>query len=275
MAFDGDWQLGLTDIGALRLQQARRAWDARDPGRAMVEAEELLDEEPDNLDALLLVADAALELGDTAVARAAFGQALEIDNSIPTAWSGYAVASYELTDLPACVDAARHALAMDEGIAEAHFYLGLALDHQGDEEQAAAELGRATQLDPASFPAIPRLDPVTAEHALARALSLMAPPMRAWFDQVPIVFDRYPSIEQLRQEDLPLSPSSPALYVGKPPTEGQDPTQSWPERFVVYVRNLERMAALGADVGLILATALRGEALDWFGLPDDEMPLRV
>ncbi len=275
MAFDGDWQLALTDIGALRLQQARRAWEARDPGAAMVEAEELLDEEPDNLDALLLVADAALELGDAAVAQATFQQVLEMQDDLASAWSGYAVACYELTDMQGCLEASDHALSLDDSLAEAHFYRGLVLDHQGDFQGGRLSLSRATELDSTSFPTIPSLDPAEAEEALVQARALLAEPMRVWLARVPIVFERYPSLDQLRQDEMPLSPSSPALYVGSPPDDGRDPFLVEPDRMVVYVGNLERIAALGADLSVILATALRAEALDWLGLADDQLPLQA
>ncbi len=99
--------------------------------------------------------------------------------------------------------------------------------------------------------------------------------MRVWLSRVTLVLERYPTLDQLRQDEMPLSPSSPALYVGDPPEDGSDPFLAEPERMVIYVGNLERIAALGADLGVILATALRAEALDWLGLPDDQLPLQA
>jgi tetratricopeptide (TPR) repeat protein len=200
---------------------------------------------------------------------------LDMQDDLPTAWSGYAVASYELTDMEACLGASEHALSLDDSLAEAHFYRGLVLDHRGERDEAVAALARATELDAASFPVIPDLSQEEVDQALEAARGLLAEPMRVWLSRVTLVLERYPTLDQLRQDEMPLSPSSPALYVGDPPEDGSDPFLAEPERMVIYVGNLERIAALGADLGVILATALRAEALDWLGLPDDQLPLQA
>ncbi|MBK7760773.1 MAG: hypothetical protein IPI35_31070 [Deltaproteobacteria bacterium] len=46
-------------VTAMRLAEARAALDDGDPQTAIVEAEELLDVDPENLDALFLVGDAS------------------------------------------------------------------------------------------------------------------------------------------------------------------------------------------------------------------------
>ena len=63
------WGLDASAISELRLARALKALDAGDPTTATIEAEELLDEEPDNLEAVVLVGEASLDLGAFATAQ--------------------------------------------------------------------------------------------------------------------------------------------------------------------------------------------------------------
>jgi len=273
MSFSSDWKLDLADIGALRLQHARRAFNDRDPQLALVEAEELLDDEPDNLDALLIVADAALELGDPAVSRAAFLQAIDLGASSALLMSGLAVACYELTDLDGCVEASNRALELEPAHAEAWYYKGVALDQLGRADEARVALSQATYHDPKSFPLPTEMSTEDIQLLLGQALSCMPTELAKWFAQVRFELHRYPDLNALRDGEMPLSPSAPALYHGTPPDQRADPWSSTPDKVDVYVGNLERAAALGADLTQLLAASLRNEALDWLGLGDDQLPL--
>ena len=83
----------------MRLQQAREAFQKRDFPLALVEAEELLDQHPDDVDALMVVGDASLELGEAMGAAAAFCRILQFQARSPIALAGLAIARFELTDL--------------------------------------------------------------------------------------------------------------------------------------------------------------------------------
>ena len=87
------WTLERGPIGAMRLQRAQQAYERRDTVEAVIEAEELLDEEPDNPAALLIVADGSLEIGHPEVARSAYEDFLEMRPDDPLAWAGLAVAA--------------------------------------------------------------------------------------------------------------------------------------------------------------------------------------
>ncbi|HJN75272.1 MAG TPA: tetratricopeptide repeat protein [Myxococcota bacterium] len=273
MSFSSNWQLDLAEIGALRLQHARRAFNDRDPVLALVEAEELLEEEPDNLDALMIVADAALDLGDPVVSRAAFLQAIDLGATAALVFSGLAVTCYELTDLEGCIEASNRALEVEPDLAEAWYYKGIALDQLGLADEATQALRQAMFHDPQGFPMPTAMSTEDIEALLGEALSCMPPELAEWYRRVRFEVHRYPDLRQLRDSDMPLSPSSPALYHGTPSPERQDPWQTLPDRVDVYVGNLERAAALGANPAQLLAASLRNEALDWLGLPDDGLPL--
>ncbi|MCP4810482.1 MAG: hypothetical protein GY913_08660 [Proteobacteria bacterium] len=275
MSFKGNWGLNLAEIGALRLQHARRAFEDRDPQLALIEAEELLEDEPDNSDALLLVADAALELGQPEISRSAFLHA--IDQGPQPAWvlSGYAVACYELSDIDACLLACDQALALQPDLAEAWYYRALALDFQGRGAEAAEAFGAASSHDGKHFPPTTPLSTAEVTHILESAVQALDPKLADWYAQCRFEVHRYPRLDDLRQSELPLSPSSVALYQGKPAEADQDPWQVFPDRIELYVANLEHAGALGAAPASLLATTLRSEALDWLLLSDDELPLRT
>ena len=73
------WGLDASAVSELRLSRAIHAMDTGDPVTAALEAEELLDEDPDNLEAIVLVGEASLDLIYFATARIAFQHALSIN----------------------------------------------------------------------------------------------------------------------------------------------------------------------------------------------------
>lgn len=269
------WRMEPNALGALRLQQARTALEDGDPHSAIVEAEELLDEAPDNLDALFLVGDACLELGDAAGAHAAFLRYLELAPEDAGALSGLAVACFDLTDFEGCIEYARQATTLETELAEAWYYLGLAQERLGRDREARRAFARAEKLDPESWPLLKPLSQAEWNVVLGRALQLLPPALKAWFDHVRLDVQALPDLDDLREAQPPLPPTVPALYIGEPPDHSPDPWQTHPDCVKVYRTNVERAALWSGDLPRTLAEALRAEALDWLGQPPDAHPLRA
>lgn len=267
------WTVDPEALGALRLEQARLALDRGDAMDAVVEAEELLDEVPDHGEALLVVGDGSLDLNDAPSAHAAYGRYLELHPEDPIALSGLAIASFELTLLDACVDAATDAVRLDPGLAEAWYFLGMALERQGETERAGEAFVRAQLLDPATYPLVSALSDAEWDSAVDEAWAMMPTELRQWYARVPVEVEVFPELHDLRVSHPPLPPTASALYVGDPP----DPGEGWrnlPSQVRLYRGNLQRMTAFEGDLPLRIAEALRHEALDWLALEPDALPLR-
>jgi tetratricopeptide (TPR) repeat protein len=264
------WTMERGPIGAMRLQRAQQAYERRDTVEAVIEAEELLDEEPDNQAALLIVADGSLEIGHPEVAHSAYEDFLEMQPNDPLAWAGLAVACYEMCELHHTVAATERALALNPKAAEAWYYKGLALEHLGQQADADLCFVEASQADPPSFPLVGELSDTVMGAALAKALLSFPPELREWMDGIELVIAELPPLAELRRSAPPLSPSAGALYEGEP---GDDPIAQPPERIRLYRRNIARAASYEADLVTLIAHALRQEALDWLALPDEAHPL--
>jgi len=240
---------------------------------ALVEAEELLDVTPDQLDALFLVGEACLELGDASGAEAAYARFLELVPGDTRGLSGLAIARYELTDMDGCLSCTRQALDTDEEIPEAWYFQGLALQWLGLNQESLAALQKANGLDPVRFPLLVMLDDSEWEAALAAGKALLDERLSSWLDEVPIVSHMLPSLDALRTATPPLSPFSPGLYWGPTPEPGMVPWEGRPQEIRLYRANLERLALHAGDLPRRIAEVLRSEALDWLGIPLDAYPL--
>lgn len=108
------------DPGALRelhLQHGRKALEGREPARALVEAEEVLDSSPDDDGALWLAAEALFDMGDLQSARLALGRLNRKARTTVEALSLAARVELELGEVEAADDLARRALDTREGAA--------------------------------------------------------------------------------------------------------------------------------------------------------------
>ncbi len=273
MAPGGGWTVDPRALAALRLSKAADAYQAGDPAQAVVEAEELLDEHPDHLDALYLVGDASLRLGDAPVAEAAFGRFLALSPGNPDALAGLAAARFELADLAGTISAAAEASKADPELPEAWYYTGLALERLGRPVEAREAHARATQLAPTAYPPVGEVDEATWQAALSAAYVLLPDVLRVWLADVPVVSERFPAVAGLAAMSPPLSPMVWCLYDGTPPEPGDGQARK-PTTMRLFKGNLERVAAIEGDLPRRIAEALRHEVLDWLNLGPDELPLR-
>lgn len=265
----GQWQLDPSTRRALRLKTVRDATEEADWPRVVLEAEELLDDDPDHADALLLLGNALIELGDSENAVDVLEDHLRVADPTASVLSGLALARFETCDLVGATEAAREALRLDGSIAEAHYTLALAAERQGAHSQATTSLQTAHALDPANFPLPLDLRDEHLELALRRALPALPPPLIDFWREVPILIEDEPSIGELIASSQRLPPTVGGLYEGTPPP-GDEVLIARPTALRLFRRNLARSGSLEA-VSRELAMILEEEALDWLGIPLAEL----
>lgn len=266
------WQIEPEIREAMRLDRARTAmlrgaWDD-----VVMELEEMLDESPQQPEGLFLLGEALLELGDFEGARQAYEHHVEAAGPDIDArtHAGLAVARFNTCDLPGASEAARAALRLDPGLAEAHYYLGLALERSAeDRADALAAFAAAQQLDPAAFPFPLDLTAEDWQRAVAHAMSLMPRTVQHFWSAIPILLLDLPDLGELRQADPPITPTVTGLYDGVPPDEG-DPWEERPEALRLYTGNLLRCPSF-EDVVEAIARTLQHEASEWLGMAPEEL----
>jgi tetratricopeptide (TPR) repeat protein len=262
----GTWQLDPATRSALRLEQVRKTLARGDFDLAALEAEELLDEEPDHVEALLLLGQAEIELGDAQTAALALSRYLDLVGA-PTAnaLSSLAAARFHMCDLVGAIELAREATRLDPSIATAHWVLAMSLERMpGQSTSAAQAFAAAHQLAPETCPFPLTLDSPQWELAVGQALEQIHPALREFWNGVEVRLSELPDLRTLRAAHPPMTPATTGLYVGEPPVDA-DPWSQRPEALRLYLRNLARAVDAPALVERI-ADVLEHEALDWLGV---------
>ncbi len=282
----GGWHLDAETRVALRLDSVRKALDSGDFGTAIIECEELLDEEPEHPEALFLLAEALLELNDAEGACEVYGQFIEIAKSDPSvadparlaaATAGLAIARFETCDLAGAIEAAREAIKRAPDLAEAHFYLGLAYEkspakntqeRQSLNAASVSEFLAAHQLDPEAFPLPLAITPDRWSMLLTEAVRQLPRDLRTFWDGIPMPFEKCPSIEELRKSDPPTTPTVSGWMEGEL-EEDEDPHHKHPTSLRWFTDNLARLGDEDRIVTEMTNTLIR-EACFWLGEEPEE-----
>ncbi|MFK7927969.1 MAG: hypothetical protein AB8H79_07255 [Myxococcota bacterium] len=259
------WTLDPETARALRLDHVRKLVERMSWDDAALEAEELLDEAPEHVEALELLAHAQAGMMDAEGAVQTWEQLLRLDPT-PRAdrLAALSLARLDSCDLVGSVEAARESIRLDPALADAHFVMGFALDRlPGNATESARALIAANRLDPLAYPFPLRLDAESWEQALTTAMMHVAPEVRSLWEGVPVRLPQAPDLEMLRANDPPLSPRIPGLFLGEPPEDG-DPWLQPPEGLLLFTQNLARVQSLEELIER-LADVLEQEALVWLG----------
>jgi tetratricopeptide (TPR) repeat protein len=256
----------------LRLKQAQQSFKTQDFATALIEAEELLDQYPDDFDALMIVGDSSLELGEALGAEAAFCRFLEFRPDDPVALSALAIARFELTDIEGAIVSADRTLELLPDHAEALYIRALAHEILGNLAQAQSGFLRAAKLAPDHYPLPPIPDDSEWPAIVEAAKDKLHPVLKEWLDGIEITIADSPNVEKLREHVPPLSPSSLVLYQGKLPELGEDLWKVKPEKMEIYRKNISRAGIRENGFVVPIASGLRREALEWIGLARDAYP---
>lgn len=258
-------------VAALRLDRSREAYQNRDLVTALLEAEELLEGEPDNIAALEVLGDTELELGHGREADLVFSHLLDLQPDEPMYMTGQAIARFLHTDFEGAVESGLAALDKAPDLTEAHAYLGLAFERLGRLDTAETHLGRAAELDPEGWAPPPDIGDIPWQGLLAAAMEQVPESLRGFYDKVPIIWMNLPDPWVLRSVDPPISPLVLALYEGTPTGPGSE-TGLYPRSMRIYRGNARRFARDMARLTEDLTHALSAEAADWMGVPLPEIP---
>ena len=263
------WTVDSATLLSLRLEEAEKAFDAGDLDRALIEAEELLDEDPSHPKALALVGRSALRMGDIVMALEALSRFAELHTPDARVLHALAVARFQAVDYPGSLLAAEQASALDSSLTAAWHYQGLALQRLGNSEKADKCFQKAAELDPVQFPLHPGWADLDWASMLDLSISRLPQPIQVFIDGVEIRFADYPAIEDLLENYPPLSPFTDALYRGRPP-KNEDPWSHRPQWITLFQGNLSRPTKDQDTIVQRIAEALMHEAMHWLGL--SEMP---
>ena len=266
----GVWRLD-PDLGqGLRLQRVQKALDSGEIEAAIQEAEELLDEAPAHPEALFLLGEALLELGDFELAKRAFEQRVAIDGGDVDSLLGLGIAAFQTCDLQRSIESTQEVIRLEPDQAEAHYYLGLALERVPGKSRASLnELMAAYQLAPKRFPLPRDLSHADWQDLVAAAVARLPEQLHDFYSNLPFTIEDLPELDELRGHDPPLPPTIAALHTGEPPVD-RDPYEHRPVSIRLFARNLAR-APTPEELVEQLRQALLDEARHWMGLAPEEL----
>ncbi len=257
------WKLDPASHTALQLERVRHALFDGAFEAAMVELEELLDAEPDHVDALRLLASCAVTLDDAFTAAEAWRKLARLDPS-PSVRTQLALSELRSARFEVAEREARTSLELNGDQPEAWWILGRARELRGQPREAEAAFLRAWLDCPGLCPLPRRAPPGGWAAVIESALAVVAPSVRELWRSVPIRLEPAPTAERLSASVPPLPYDVLALADGDPIE------QERPDALVVFTINLAH-AGPAVEAAAALADALEDAAQPWAAVvePDD------
>ncbi|MCO4743600.1 MAG: tetratricopeptide repeat protein [Proteobacteria bacterium] len=267
-AVSGPWLLDPETRLQLRLKGLRTSLAQGDFEEAILEAEELLDEEPDYADGLYLLGEALLDANDPEGAVMAFQRHVQLVGDDLESLLRLGLARFEICDLEGAEEVVREVARRRPEDALAHYQLSLILEAQDRRTESVGALMMANRLDPHSFPLPNHWTDAQWSSAIEEAIQGLAPLLRKFWAGIPMRVEPAPFLDELKAEDPPLSPRISGIVLGTP-AEAPDP-QGRPEAMRFFQRNLDKAATYEEFVEWVGA-ALEREACEWLGLDPDRL----
>lgn len=267
----GTWAIDASTRRRLRRSKLSEAIEKDDPVALILEAEESLDDDPDDPVALAHLADTLLDHGEFEIARAAFEHRLTLGaGDAEKDWLGVAICAFQTCDFDGAMNAASMVLEDEPDNARAHYVLGLAAERiPGKSVQSVAALVAASELSPEHFPLPVPPAMLDWERTISSAIRRLHPRLQAFYNKLPFRVEELPDVQELRACTPVLPPTIGAMYVGDPPHDEQG-WQDRPDAIRLFARNLGRVPTEEERVEQ-LAHNLQEEALDWVGTLESEL----
>ena len=246
------WTLDGDHLQDLRRRAAAGALRRGEPHRAMAEAEELLQQHPEDAGALRTVVDAALALEEGATALAALDALLPL---IPDGDARHA----EL------VEARGWARFLDLDLTGAAADLAAPAPPEtpdGPWRRLRLELQRGGPAE-ALLSGGPADDEAWLD-LIDGAIEELPDLLQEFYTGVPVELLSHPSDDDLRVQEPPVSPLVYALYVGAPPESSEE--LAMPEAVRLFQVNLLRGSPDADALKQRIAEGLRDEALAWMDM---------
>ena len=200
----------------------------------------MLEERPDDVEALYLAGCALLEIGRHGIAADRLRRALELAEENHPARLTLAVVLYETCQFEESRAAVDRVLDAEPDNAYAHYLSGLLRDSEGDQDAADACFRRAARLDGEHYTVPESIDPDEFDTAVEEALAKLPEEFRACIKDVPILVSPIPT-SQLLEATGDLAPDLLGLFVGVPrPAMTTDSVPTVPATIHLFKRNLER-----------------------------------
>ncbi len=249
-------------------------WDLLEQGEfagALSTACALLEEQPEDPEALYLAGCAHLEMDEPDLAERMLRAALSQTDGPAPARVTLAMALHRMCRFDEAAALAQEALQSDPHDADAWHIRGLALEMAGRDAEAADCLERSARLDPGRFRMPELMTQERFDAVVAEGLAGLPAEFRARLGDLPIVVRELPSPEILAHLDDPV-PDLLGLFVGTPLTEKSiSDTPGLPDAIYLFRRNLQRSCLSEEELKEEIRTTLLHEIGHYLGMTEEDL----
>lgn len=227
------------------LDLAEEALEAGDAPQALHLCSQVLQWDPKHVGAIFVSAEAHRDLGASEEAEERYRYVTQMRPGYAPAWSGLAMSRFDLLEFEPARVAVLRAIRLDPGLGDAYYLRAMIRERRADFDGAARDFLRAYRIDPVSWPLPVELTDAMIEAVVHEATQALNPAIRSYLTQVPILVEEVPSEEVCLQFD-PVAPPGEllGLFNGHSLTDrsSDDPWSAMPATIVLYRRNLQRFA---------------------------------
>lgn len=280
------WLVDPNLVRDMRRSQAEAAFQQGQFDRSIVEADELLQADPEDPTGLWVFARSALAMGDACAAQVVLEQLLDLTDStlpVPVAHiqTELAFAHFLQAEFDAARAAASAALTLDRSLAAAWVCVGLVEERLGRVERMNEAFERAERIQPGSAPKrIPSPTPETWNRLWLTAMQHLSDDEAQLIAGLEITWADWPTPTLLKSVRPPISPFIELLITGDE-SSSEDPLDSLdaalqqlvpsPTQITVFTANLSRGQPSTAEIVDRIARAIRSELAAWLGIPAEEL----
>jgi len=253
------WKLDADTERALRMDRAREAMRAQRTDHAILELEEFLDRYPEDSDALHMLMECLVAMGDYHTSWQVFLQLLQLLSPTPGMLRVGVVCAFETCHFEQVEQLTELLERVSPGGGLVPYYRSLVAERTSPERVQDLR-DEAHRRDPIHYPYPLHVDDVHWDAIVMEAALELPEELRAFWDAVPYSFEDLPSDETLESAAPPLSPRAVGLGTGSTPKQGG--TAERPEGLRFYRQNLVRLEGEAAMV-FEIRTLLEREATLW------------
>jgi len=259
------------------LDLAEEALEAGDTTQALHLCGQVLQWAPQQVGALFISAEAHRDLGASEDAEERYRFVTQARPNYAPAWSGLATTRFDLLEFELARVAALRAIRLDPGLGEAYYVRAMIRERRSDFDGAARDFLRAFRIDPVSWPRPLELTDAMIEAVVHEAAMSLHATVRSYLTQVPILVEEVPSEDVCLQFD-PVAPPGEllGLFNGHSLTDraSEDPWSAMPATIVLYRRNLQRFAWHRESLLEQLRITVLHEVGHFLGLDEEEVDAR-
>ncbi len=257
------------------LIDAEEAFEAGDVETALVICEGLIGdrEARAEVEVLYLAAECLLELQEAAEAEHLLDVALGKAPDDPVLLHAKGVATFEQGRLAEAGSFFERAVAANDDLGEARYYLGILAERRGDFEGADRLFADAVDRDPENLELPRAWTDTEIGTAFDEIVEELPDPLGDWVAGLPIAIEDLPDDAVLTSAETPISPLILCFFEGDGPgaPQGDDP-EAWlgrhPDRVRVFRRNLGKSAQDDYELHRELLEALLWEVMEFLDLEE-------